>query len=175
MLSRQNKEAKVSKMVASLAAAGGVVIAENQGLSVGEFNAIRKNLKAVGGSATVVKNTLATIAICEDKKFMSIADSLSGPLVYGVGEDAAALAKVFVDEAKNNPKLVIRGGVLPDAAPMDAEALQALAQLPSREVLLAQLAATLQSPIATFVRTLNEIPGGFVRAVDAVRVQKDAQ
>lgn len=172
MLSRENKQIKIERMVASLATAGAVVIAENQGVSVSEFNVFRKNLKAVGGSATVVKNTLAAIALRQDEKFAPLSEVLSGPLVYGVAEDPAALAKVFVNEAKANPKLVIRGGALPNAAVMDAAALSALAKLPSREVLLAQLAATMQAPIASFVRVLNEVPSSFVRGVSAVKDSK---
>lgn len=169
MITREEKTRKLAQFSASLAGAQALVVAENTGLTAAEMADLRAKLHACEGRAQVVKNTLATIALKEEGRFSGICDKLSGPLIYGVGADAAAVAKVFVDTAKGNPKLVIRGGVLPDAESMDGKNVAALAALPSREQLLTTLAATLQAPMTTFVRTLNQVPTGFARALSALR------
>jgi large subunit ribosomal protein L10 len=84
-----------------------------------------------------------------------------------------AVAKVLNDFAKGNEKFVITGGAIPGQV-MSAKDVASLASLPSREELLAKLVATMQAPIATFVRTLNEVPAKFVRTVAAVRDSKEA-
>ena len=94
-----------------------------------------------------------------------------GPLIYGISDDPVAAAKVISDFAKTNDKLVVMGGSLPGSA-FDAAGVKALATMPSREELLSKLLGTMQAPIATFVRTLNEVPTKFVRALAAVRDQK---
>jgi large subunit ribosomal protein L10 len=74
--------------------------------------------------------------------------------------------------AKGNEQLVIKAGSMPDSV-MDATGVQALATMPSREELLARLLGTMQAPVATFVRTLNEVPTKFVRGLAAVREQRE--
>ena len=91
-----------------------------------------------------------------------------------MSEDPVAVAKVLNNFAKENDLFVIKSGALPNEV-MDGAKIKALASLPSREELLAKLMGTMQAPIAKFVRTLNEVPTKFVRAVAAVRDQKEAQ
>ena len=95
-----------------------------------------------------------------------------GPLIYGVSQDPVAVAKVLQDFAKANERLVIRAGALPNSI-IDANAIKALAALPSREELLAKLLGTMQAPTVKFVQTLNEVPTSFVRALAAVRDQRE--
>ena len=120
----------------------------------------------------MVKNTLVRRAVV-DTPFASLADKMSGPLAYGIGTDPVAVAKVLNDFAKGNEKFVIRAGAMPGQV-MSAKQIAALASLPSRDVLLGQLASVMQAPIAKFVRTLNEVPARFVRTVAAVRDSKQA-
>jgi len=96
-----------------------------------------------------------------------------GPLVFGISADPVAAAKVLSDFAKANEKFVIKAGGMPNQV-MDAKGIQVLATMPSREELLAKLLGTMQAPITKFVRTLNEVPTGFVRGLAAVRDQKQA-
>jgi large subunit ribosomal protein L10 len=84
-----------------------------------------------------------------------------------------ALAKVISNFARDNDKLVVKAGSLPNSV-IDAAGVKSLATLPSRDELLARLLGTMQAPIAQFVRTLNEVPTKFVRGLAAVRDQKEA-
>ena len=86
--------------------------------------------------------------------------------------DPVAAAKVLQEFAKGNDRLVIKAGAMPNVV-MSAREVVSLAQLPSRRELLAKLLATMQAPLAMFVRTLNEVPAKFVRTLAAVRDQKE--
>jgi large subunit ribosomal protein L10 len=97
-----------------------------------------------------------------------------GPLIYGIGPDPVAVAKVLSTFAKDNDKLVVKGGAMANYV-MDINGVKALATMPSRDELLARLLGTMQAPIAQFVRTLNEVPTKFVRGLAAVRDQKESQ
>jgi large subunit ribosomal protein L10 len=79
-----------------------------------------------------------------------------GPLIYGFSEDAVAAAKVIADFAKTNDKLVLKGGSYAGKA-LNVDGVKALANIPSREVLLSQIAMLLQSPIASFARVIDAI------------------
>jgi len=85
-----------------------------------------------------------------------------------------AAAKVLHAYSKENDKLVIKGGAMPNYV-MSAKEVGNLATMPSREQLLAKLLGTMQAPVAKFVQTLNEVPSKFVRALAAVRDQKEKQ
>jgi large subunit ribosomal protein L10 len=119
----------------------------------------------------VLKNTLARRAV-KDTPFAGLADKMVGPLVYGISSDPVATAKVMNEFAKGNEKFVIKAGAMPNAV-ISAKEVAALASLPSREELLAKLLGTMQAPIAQFVRTLNEVPSKFARALAAVRDAKE--
>ena len=94
-----------------------------------------------------------------------------GPLAYGMSSDPVKVAKVLHDYARGNDKFVIKAGAMANFV-MSPKDVAQLATLPSREELIAKLMATLQAPVAQFMRTLNEVPGRFVRTVAAVRDQK---
>ena len=162
----------VAALAATLAAAEAVVVAQNNGLAAGEMAALRDALRESGARARVVKNTLARRALAQTP-FAPLAKNLSGSLIYGAGPDPAALAKAFRNLAGENEKLILRGGALKNAA-MDAAGVRALADLPGREQLLAQLAGTMNAPATQLVRTLNEIPTRLARALAAVRDAKDS-
>ncbi len=120
----------------------------------------------------VVKNTLVRRAVA-DTPFASLADKMVGPLAYGIGTDPVAVAKVLNDFARGNEKFVIAGGAMPGQM-MSAKDIASLASLPSRDELIARLLGTMQAPITKLVRTMNEVPSKFVRALAAVRDSKQA-
>ena len=120
-----------------------------------------------------LKNTLARRAIA-GTPYEKLAESLTGPLIYGISNDPVTAAKVLNDFAKGNDKLVVKAGALPGSV-LDAAGVKALASLPSREELLAKLMGTMQAPIAQFVRTLNEVPARFARTLAAVRDAKQGE
>jgi len=170
-LNREEKAVVVDEVGAQVAQAQAVIVAEYRGLGVGPMTALRKQARESGVSLRVLKNTLARRAVA-GTVFESLAEHLSGPLIYAIGSDPVQCAKVLADFAKGNDKLVLKAGAMPNSV-LDTASVKALASMPSREVLLAQLLGTMQAPIATFVRTLNEVPGKFVRTVAALRDERE--
>jgi large subunit ribosomal protein L10 len=157
----------VSEVSAKLAGAQAVIVAEYRGLDVGRFTQLRAKARKSGLYLRVLKNTLARRAV-QGTPFEKLSDQMVGPLMYGIARDPVAGAKVLSEFAKDNEQLVIRGGALPNSL-MSAKDVKALALLPSREELLAKLMGTMLAPVAKLVRTMNEVPGKFVRALAAVR------
>ena len=172
-LNRQEKAAVIEEITGELVGAQSVVVAEYRGLSVESVTQLRKEARAAGVYLRVLKNTLAKRAIA-GTAFDGLSSKMVGPLIYGISSDPVAAAKVLVNFAKTNDKLVLTGGALPGQV-MSVDGVKALATMPSRDELLSKLLGTMQAPIATFVRTLNEVPTKFVRGVAAVRDQKESQ
>ena len=170
-LSLEQKQAIVTEVAAKLATAQAVIVAENRGLDVGAVTGLRVKARKSGLYLRVLKNTLARRAV-KGTPFEPLSGQLSGPLMYGIAQDPVAGAKVLADFAKDHERFVIMGGALPNAV-MSAKDIKALATMPSREELLAMLVGTMQAPIAKLVRTMNEVPGKFVRALAAVRDSRE--
>lgn len=172
-LNLEQKQAVVAEVSAELAKAQAVVLAEYRSLQVSEMTELRKKARTSGVYLRVLKNTLVRRAVA-DTPFKGLADKMVGPLAYGISSDPVAVAKVLHEYAKANDKLVIRGGAMPDMV-MSPTEVGALAKMPSRQELLSMLMATMQAPVAKFVRTLNEVPGKFARTMAAVRDQREKQ
>jgi large subunit ribosomal protein L10 len=166
-LNLEQKQAVVAEVAKQVSGAQAIVMVENRGMAVADMTRLRAKARASGVYFRVVKNTLVRRAVAETP-FASLADRMVGPLAYGIGPDPVAVAKVLNDFAKGNEKFVITGGAMPGQV-MSAKEIAALAALPSREELIARLLGTMQAPIVKFVRTLNEVPGKFVRTLAAVR------
>ena len=168
----EQKQAVVAEVAKQVAGAQAIVMAENRGMKVAAMTQLRAKARASGVYFRVVKNTLVRRAV-ENTPFATMAEQMVGPLAYGIGPDPVAVAKVLNDFAKGNEKFVITGGAMPGQL-MTAKQIAALASLPSRDELLAWLLGTMQAPIAKLVRTMNEVPGKFVRTLAAVRDAKPA-
>lgn len=171
-LNRQEKAVVVEEVSAQVAKAQSIILAEYRGLEVAKITLLRAQARKEGIYLRVLKNTLARRAVA-GTPYEKLADQMVGPLMYGISADPVNAAKVMSTFAKANDKFVIKGGAMPSLV-MDAEGVKALATMPSRDELLSKLMGTMQAPIATFVRTLNEVPTKFVRALAAVRDQKEA-
>jgi large subunit ribosomal protein L10 len=171
-LNLEQKKAVVAEVSEQVATAQAIILAEYRGIEVGDMTQLRAQARKSGVYLRVLKNTLVRRPV-DGTPFSGLADAMVGPLVFGISTDPVAAAKVLSDFAKANDKFVIKAGAMPNQV-MDAKAVQALASLPSREELLAKLLGTMQAPIATFVRTLNEVPTKFARGLAAVRDQKQA-
>lgn len=169
-LNLEQKQAVVAEISAELAKAQAVVLAEYRSLQVGEMTELRKKARTSGVYLRVLKNTLARRAVA-DTPFKGLVDKMVGPLAYGISSDPVAAAKVLHEYARSNEKFVIRAGAMPDVV-MSPKEVGDLARMPARQELLGMLVATMQAPIAKLVRTLNEVPGKFVRTVAAVHDQK---
>ena len=170
-LNREAKAAVVTEVSAEVAKARAIIVAEYRGLEVGAITALRKQARNQGVYLRVLKNTLARRAVA-GTPFEGLTDKMVGPLIYGMSSDPVSAAKVLNTFAKDNDKLVLKAGALPNSV-FDENGVKALATMPSREELLAKLLGTMQAPIAQFVRTLNEVPGRFVRTLAALRDQKE--
>jgi len=169
-LNLDDKKAVVAEVSAQVAKAQSIVVAEYRGLEVVNITELRANARKNGVYLRVLKNTLVRRAVA-GTPFEGLADKMVGPLMYGISTDPVAAAKLLNEFAKGNDKLVIKAGALPNYV-MDVAGVKALATMPSREELLSKLLGTMQAPIATFVRTLNEVPTKFVRGLAAVRDSK---
>jgi large subunit ribosomal protein L10 len=149
------------------------VVAEYRGLTVAEITNFRVKLRKAGAKFTVSKNTLAKRAAA-GTPVEALRDQFNGPVgLLTTSGDPVAAAKALVEFLKENQKLAPRAGVL-DGKPISFEQVKGLAELPSREVLLARLLGSMQSPATGFVRVLSEVPASLVRAIEAVRKQKEA-
>jgi large subunit ribosomal protein L10 len=169
-LNLEEKKAVVAEIGAEVARAQAIVVAEYRGIEVGDLTVLRAKARAAGVYLRVLKNTLVRRAVA-DTPFAGLSDQLVGPLVYGMCSDPVAVAKVLHDFARTNDKFVIKAGAMANFV-MVPKDVASLATMPSREELLSKLLGTMQAPIATFVRTLNEVPTKFVRGLAAVRDQK---
>jgi len=169
-LNLDEKKVVVAEVSAEVAKAQGIVVAEYRGLEVGRMTELRAKARKSGVYLRVLKNTLARRAVA-GTPFEKLAGQMVGPLVYGISSDPVATAKVLNEFAKANEKLVIKAGAMPNAV-ITAKEVKALASMPSREQLIAQLLGTMQAPVAQFVRTLNEVPSRFVRTLAAIRDQR---
>jgi large subunit ribosomal protein L10 len=144
-LNRNEKATVVTDVSAQAARSQTLTLAEYRGLTVENLNKLRVEARAKGVYLHVLKNTLARRAVA-GTPFEVAQGAMVGPLIYGFSEDAVAAAKVITDFAKTNDKLVIKGGAYAGKA-LTVDGVKALAAIPSREVLLSQLAGLLMSPI----------------------------
>jgi large subunit ribosomal protein L10 len=151
-LNLQEKQAVVAEVSAQVALAQTIVLAEYRGIEVGDITRLRANARNSGVYFRVVKNTLARRAV-QGTPFEALAEKMVGPLVYGISADPVAAAKVVHDFAKANEKLVITAGIY-NGKVLDKAGVSALATVPPKEVLLAQLLGLLQSPVSSLARVL---------------------
>ena len=154
-LNRNEKEAVVADVSAQVARCQTLALAEYRGLTVEHLNKLRREARDKGVYLHVVKNTLARRAVA-GTPFEVAAESMAGPLIYSFSEDAVGAAKVIADFAKGNDKLVIKGGAYAGKV-LDANGVKALAAIPSREVLIAQVAGLLKSPIQRLAGVLAAV------------------
>lgn len=168
---RPEKEATVSEVQQKFAKSKAVVLADYRGLNVLEVTELRKRLRASGIEYKVIKNTMTSRA-AKAADISGLDQYLSGPTAIAFSyNDPVAAAKILATFAKDHKKLELKGGVLEGKA-ISKESVKALAELPSREVLLTQLAGQLQAPMRGLVTVLSGPLRKFAYAVEALRKQK---
>jgi len=169
---RPEKVAVVEEVTSKLNEAHAVIITEYRGMSVGQLASLRRTLRDAGGEYKVYKNTLARFA-AQRAGVEALNDLLVGPsAITFVAGDAAAVAKALRDVARVNPLLVIKGGAMGGKV-MSGKDVEALAELPSREVLLAQFAGALQAPLVKTAGLLQALPRNFAYGLKALIEEKD--
>jgi large subunit ribosomal protein L10 len=169
---RTEKEAVVAEVREKLNAADAAIVTEYRGLTVAALAELRRSLRNVGAEYRVYKNTLARFA-AREAGAEGLDDLLVGPTaITFVSGDVAAAAKTLKDYAKTNQLLVIRGGVIANKA-VSAKDVEALADLPPREVLLAQFAGALQAPLVKTAGLLQALPRNMAYGLKALVDQKE--
>ncbi|MRX52240.1 50S ribosomal protein L10 [Paracoccus sp. S-4012] len=152
-MDRAQKEQVVEELGQIFESSGVVVVARYEGMTVAEMQALRAQMRVAGGAVRVAKNRLAKIAL-EGKPAASIADYLTGMTVLAFSEDPVAAAKVSDEYAKKNEKFVILGGAMGDTA-LDPAGVKAVAQLPSREELIASVVACIGAPASSIAGAIG--------------------
>ncbi len=169
---RPAKMAAVAEIASKLGESQAVFVTEYRGLNVKQLAGIRNALRPSEAEVVVYKNTLARLAV-KDTGFAALDEFLVGPtaLTFVTG-DVAAAAKAIRDSSRTLPALVVKGGVLGGNA-LSAADVTALADLPSREQLLAQLAGAMQAPLVKTARLLQAVPAKFAYGLQAL-IEKQA-
>jgi large subunit ribosomal protein L10 len=170
-MKRNEKEQLVTELRDKLKGASAVYYTDFTGLNVKRMTELRRRFRKAGVEYVVIKNTLALRAVNESGL---AGERLSGPTGLVVGTDPVSAAKVLTDFAKENDQRPgIKGGLL-DGRQIGVDQVKALANLPSREQLLAELAGGLQAPLAGFVGALNGLLYSFAGALEALRTQRES-
>jgi large subunit ribosomal protein L10 len=168
---RPAKVAVVNEVRERLSSSDGAILTEYRGLNVTELADLRRSLRQAGGEYTIYKNTLVRFAVRE-LGLTQLEELLIGPTAIAfVDGDAAAVAKSLRDFARGNPNLVIKGGMLGETF-LSAKDASALAELPSKEQLLAQLAGAMAAPLQQMAGLLKALPQNFAYALRAVAEQQ---
>lgn len=171
------KREMVAEIAEKIRSAQSVIVLSSSGVTVAEITALRNRFREAGVEYKVLKNTLVQRAM-EELEISSLDSILEGPSAFAFGiEDAVAPAKIICDymaEQKANNKFTIKAGLV-EGTYMSPAAVEALAKLPSRDVLIAKAMGSLNAPITNFVGVLSATLRSFVYAVDAVRKQKEAE
>lgn len=150
------KKPIVDEISASIKDAQSVVLVDYRGLTVEQDTKLRKNLREAGITYKVYKNTFMNFAF-KGTAFEGLAPYLEGPSAVAIStEDATAPARVLSEFAKTADKLEIKAGVV-EGTLYDAKGMAAIANIPSREVLISKLLGSLQSPVTNFARVLNQL------------------
>jgi len=154
-LNLQEKQAVVAEVSAQVAQSQTIILAEYRGIAVGDITKLRASAREAGVYFHVLKNSLARRAV-QGTPFEALAEKMIGPLAYSMSADPVAAAKVVYDFATTNEKLVIKAGLY-DGNLMDTASVNALATVPSKDVLLAQLLGLLQSPVSGLARVISAV------------------
>ncbi|MEM8640799.1 MAG: 50S ribosomal protein L10 [Cyanobacteria bacterium P01_G01_bin.54] len=182
---RENKAAVIADLKESLSDAQLAVVFDYQGLTVAEISELRNRLRPTGSVCKVTKNTLMRLAVEEDENWQPMTEFLSGTNAFMlVKDDIGGAIRAFQSFKKDTKKTEFRGGVMQGRA-LNEEQVKAIADLPSKEELIAQIAGAINS-IATqlavginevpssLARGINEVPSSLSRAVQAVAQKEDA-
>ncbi len=172
-MNKESKQQVVSELHEKLGRAKAVFLADFRGLNVGKVTELRNELRKAEVEYKVVKNTLLELAIRDtDKQSLSV--HFAGPTAVALSyTDPVAAAKVLSRYEKDTQTpFKLKGGVLSGKSITVAD-IQALADLPSREVLLAKMLGSMNAPVTNFVGVLAAVPGSFVRTLEAIRMQKE--
>lgn len=168
-----SKTQVIEELSAKLATAKAAFLADYRGLTVDEVNELRGKLREAGVEYRVVKNTLLRLAT-KDTPFTCLDEYLKGPTAIAIAQDdPVAPAKVLADFAKASKVFELKTAVL-DGKLLSLAEVSALAELPSRDQLLAKMLGSINAPISNFVGVLAAVPRSLVQVLGAIKDQKEA-
>jgi len=168
-MKKPQKDKLVAELQEKIKGANALYYTDFTGLNVKRMTDLRRRLRKANVEYVVIKNTLALRAVNNSGL---VSERLKGPTGIVVARDAVAAAKVLAEFAKeNDQRPTVKGGLL-DGRKVDVEQVKKLASMPSREQMLAELGAGLQSPMAAFVGALNGLLYMFAGALEGLRTQK---
>jgi large subunit ribosomal protein L10 len=171
---RPEKVAIVDEVRQQFEQSNAAILTEYRGLKVKDLAGLRRSLRSNGGEYKIYKNTLVRLA-ARDSGLGALEEMLVGPTgITFVEGDAATVAKVLRDYSRTNPLLLIKGGVLGEKI-IGPQETTALAELPSREILLAQLAGAMAAPMQQFAALLKALPQNLAYGLAALRDKKEAE
>ena len=171
-LTRETKAGLLADYQSDMAGAQHAFLVDFSGITVGQVDDLRRRVRTAGGRYSVVKNRIAKIAF-EDSSLGLLSEHLTGPTAIAYSaDDPVGLAKTLTEFAKDVPVLEFKAGLV-DGQQVSAEAIQEIANLPSREALVAKLLFLLQSPIARLVRGLGDVTPQFLRTLNQIASQKE--
>ena len=171
---RAEKVAVVNEVRERMEAADGALLTEYRGLTVAELAQLRRELAAAGGDYKVYKNTLVRLAVADTPR-EGMSAMLTGPTAIAfVQGDVSAVAKTLRDFGRANPNLVIKGGLVGTSI-MSAADIGVLAELPSRETLLAQFAGALSAPLQQLAGLMQALPRNLAYGISALLEQRQAE
>jgi large subunit ribosomal protein L10 len=169
-MKRTEKEQLVSELREKIEGAKALYYTDFTGLNVKRMTDLRRKLRKAGVQYVVIKNTLALRAVNESGL---TGERLKGPTGIIVAKDPVEAAKILTDFAKaNDQRPTVKGGMF-DGAAIDAEQVKRLAAMPSREQMLAELGAGLQSPLSAMLGVMNSLLTNFAGALEALKTQKE--
>jgi large subunit ribosomal protein L10 len=169
-MKRNDKEQLVAELTTKIKGAKALYYTDFTGLNVKRMTDLRRKLKKAGVEYVVIKNTLALRSVNESGL---VATRLKGPTGLIISKDPVSAAKIVTDFARENEQRpTLKGGML-DGVSIDEAQVKKLASMPSREQMLADLGAGLQSPLAAFVGALNGLLYMFAGALDALKTQRE--
>ena len=172
-VARTEKAAVVAEVREKFAASNSVIVTEYRGLSVGALANLRRALRPLGAEYKVYKNTLVKIA-ARDGEMAAVDSMVGGPVAIAfVNGEVSAVAKALRDFAKENTALKLMGAVV-DGKAVDAKGVKALADLPSRDVMLAKFAGLLKAPMSNTAYLLSALPRKAAYGLRALVEQKQA-
>jgi large subunit ribosomal protein L10 len=168
---RPQKVAVVDEVRERLDSSAAALLTEYRGLTVSDMARLRHALRAVGADYKVYKNTLVRLAVA-DGRHQVLDQLLTGPTAIAfVSGEVSAVAKALRDYARTNPHLVVKGGVQADVF-LSAKELGALAELPSREVLLSRVAGGIAAPLRQLAGLMEALPRNLVYGLKALIDEK---
>ncbi len=172
-MNRTGKEQVIAELAGKLAASKAAFLADYRGLNVDQVNKLRGELRGVSVDYQVVKNTLLKLA-SKDTGAECLHEFLEGPTAIAIAtDDPVGPAKVLSEFAKANPKFELKAAAL-DGKLLSVADINALAELPSREVLLAKVLGSINAPASNFVGVLAAIPRSLVQVLGAIQEKKAA-